>query len=230
MSNPDDARPTRQLLRYLQALCSDTRNVVWVVSGRDGATLEAWLGKIQHLGLSAEHGSFMKMPDSGDWIDMLANKPMGWKPKALEVFEKYAASTPGSVVEQKKSSITWHYRNALNPQHALEQLEACYTEMEQLNQDVDILRGKMNLEVRSLLVNKGEVVKRIHQSVQPDFVLCAGDDRTDEDMFRALLPFSAAYSVSIGPRDKETLAAFCIDTSEEFVACLGSMAAAPCAL
>lgn len=36
-------------------------------------------------------------------------------------------------------------------------------------------------------VNKGEIVKRILAS-NPDtnLVLCAGDDKTDEDMFRAL--------------------------------------------
>lgn len=47
--------------------------------------------------------------------------------------------------------------------------------------------GKKNLEVRPMSVNKGEIVKRILAS-NPDtnLVICAGDDKTDEDMFRAL--------------------------------------------
>lgn len=53
---------------------------------------------------------------------------------------------------------------------------------------IDILVGKKNLEVRPSAVNKGEIVKRIlYQNPDAEFVFCAGDDKTDEDMFRALL-------------------------------------------
>ena len=47
--------------------------------------------------------------------------------------------------------------------------------------------GKKNLEVRPLAVNKGEIVRRlIYEHPDVDFVFCAGDDKTDEDMFRSL--------------------------------------------
>jgi trehalose 6-phosphate synthase/phosphatase len=50
------------------------------------------------------------------------------------------------------------------------------------------LVGKKNLEVRPSAVNKGEIVKRIlYLNPDAEFVFCAGDDKTDEDMFRALL-------------------------------------------
>ncbi len=53
-----------------------------------------------------------------------------------------------------------------------------------------VLVGKKNLEVRPLAVNKGEIVKRIlYFHPDAEFVFCAGDDKTDEDMFRALLLF-----------------------------------------
>jgi trehalose 6-phosphate synthase/phosphatase len=53
---------------------------------------------------------------------------------------------------------------------------------------IDILVGKKNLEVRPSAVNKGEIVKRIlYENPDAEFVFCAGDDKTDEDMFRALL-------------------------------------------
>ncbi|KAI9268056.1 trehalose-phosphatase-domain-containing protein [Phascolomyces articulosus] len=225
VSNPDDARPSRALLRYLQALCHDPANVVWIVSGRDQATLESWIGSsVQGIGLSAEHGSFMKLPGEGSiWVDMLATADMGWQSTALEIFESFTAQTPGTVVEQKKASITWHYRNAHDSDFALKQVEACFEQLQKIS-GVDILRGKMNLEVRSLLVNKGNVVQRIQQSVGADFVLCAGDDRTDEDMFRALKK-EPAYCVLIGPQDKETEARYSVPTSEQFVASVGQLAA-----
>ena len=48
-----------------------------------------------------------------------------------------------------------------------------------------------------MAVNKGEIVKRILYS-HPDaeFIFCAGDDKTDEDMFRALLLFPQDRSPS----------------------------------
>ncbi|KAI9312686.1 trehalose-phosphatase-domain-containing protein [Dichotomocladium elegans] len=232
VSNPDDARPTPALLHYLQTLCKDPRNVVWVVSGRDQATLEAWLGQIKGLGLSAEHGSFMKHPDQQAWIDMLAQASpdmMRWQSRALKIFSEFTAETPGTVVEQKKASITWHYRNALDAQQALAQVEACHDRLVGLQGGgggggIDILRGKMNLEVRSLLVNKGHVVRRIQEEVAADFILCAGDDRTDEDMFRALANYpGAANCVHIGHQNVDTLAQSSIESPEQFVAFLGQL-------
>ena len=52
---------------------------------------------------------------------------------------------------------------------------------------IEVLVGKKNLEVRPLAVNKGEIVRRIiYKNPGAEFVFCAGDDKTDEDMFRAL--------------------------------------------
>lgn len=53
--------------------------------------------------------------------------------------------------------------------------------------------GKKNLEVRPLAVNKGQIVKRILAAYPAaEFVFCAGDDKTDEDMFRALTAVNRA--------------------------------------
>jgi trehalose 6-phosphate synthase/phosphatase len=50
-----------------------------------------------------------------------------------------------------------------------------------------VLVGKKNLEVRPIAINKGEIVKRIlYNNPDAEFVFCAGDDKTDEDMFRAI--------------------------------------------
>ena len=58
-----------------------------------------------------------------------------------------------------------------------------------------VLVGKKNLEVRPLAVNKGEIVKRIlYLNPDAEFIFCAGDDKTDEDMFRALLLFQSPPS------------------------------------
>lgn len=67
---------------------------------------------------------------------------------------------------------------------------------------IEVMVGKKNLEVRPLAVNKGEIVKRIlaaHPSAE--FVFCAGDDKTDEDMFRALTAVNRAGETSLALLD-----------------------------
>lgn len=72
-----------------------------------------------------------------------------------------------------------------------------------------VLVGKKNLEVRPLAVNKGEIVKRIlYHNPDAEFVFCAGDDKTDEDMFRALLLFNGDKThVKLDPPLSVTLVA-----------------------
>ena len=50
-----------------------------------------------------------------------------------------------------------------------------------------------------MAVNKGEIVKRIlYENPDAEFVFCAGDDKTDEDMFRALAPFTLRAASAAG--------------------------------
>jgi len=52
---------------------------------------------------------------------------------------------------------------------------------------IDVIVGKKNLEVRPAHTHKGEIVKRLtYQHADVDFLICVGDDKTDEDMFRAV--------------------------------------------
>lgn len=59
--------------------------------------------------------------------------------------------------------------------------------------DVEVMTGKANVEVRPKFVNKGEIVKRLVADYgegpddMPEFVLCLGDDVTDEGTSYCLL-------------------------------------------
>jgi trehalose-phosphatase len=54
-----------------------------------------------------------------------------------------------------------------------------------VNYPIDIIQGKKNLEIRPALMNKGEIAKAIlNLYSKASFIFCAGDDRTDEDMFQ----------------------------------------------
>lgn len=56
------AGPTKELKRILEALCSDEKNVVFVLSGKELYAVSEFFGDVKELGLGAEHGFFYKWP------------------------------------------------------------------------------------------------------------------------------------------------------------------------
>ncbi|RIA80605.1 glycosyltransferase family 20 protein [Glomus cerebriforme] len=227
---PSAAAPPPHMLEALEGLADDPNNAVWVVSGRDLNALDNWLGSIKRLGFSAEHGSFLKNPESDKWINLTEDIDMSWKNDVLEIFTYYTERTQGSFIEHKRSSITWHYRQA-DPEYGAFQAKECQNHLEGAilpKLPVEILLGKKNLEVRPTTINKGEIVKRLlisHPDV--DFVFCAGDDRTDEDMFRALrrseLSSDSYFCTTIGASNKKTLAGWHVNSPEELIQAMHKM-------
>jgi trehalose 6-phosphate synthase/phosphatase len=48
------------VLRLLDELCADPRNIVFLVSGRRKEQLAAWFAPCEKLGICAEHGYFTR--------------------------------------------------------------------------------------------------------------------------------------------------------------------------
>ncbi|KAJ6504035.1 trehalose-6-phosphate phosphatase [Mycena vulgaris] len=193
VKTPSMAVPTPATLEALERLSADPRNVVYIISGRDGAFLEQHLGHLARVGFSAEHGGFVRAPGVGQpWTNFTEKLDMSWMGEVEEVFRYYTERTTGSHIEMKKSSITWHYR-ATDPEWGQFQCRQCQDLLENNlahKRPIEVLVGKKNLEVRPIAINKGEIVKRLlYKNPDAEFVFCAGDDKTDEDMFRALILF-----------------------------------------
>lgn len=97
VKEPSAAVPTDKLLRTLRALAQDKKNQVWIISGRDQEFLEKYLGDIPGLGLSAEHGCFLRKPftPKDAWINLTENLDMSWQRDVLDIFEYYTERTIG---------------------------------------------------------------------------------------------------------------------------------------
>jgi len=231
-SRPDDAIPSQDMIDYLKQLCADPDNTLWVISGRDEAFLEHHLGHIPNLGLSAEHGCFIRDPGSSNWVNLAEQIDMAeWKAQAAKIFQKYADSTPGSFIENKKCALTWHYRQADKKQGPA-MAEECHRHLEKEiipHFAVNVLVGKMNLEVRPSALSKGEIVKNLlSKHNQVDFIFCAGDDQTDEDMFISLRDSSqidqdATFSCLVGSGRSETQANYFVSSPADIVHVLSIM-------
>lgn len=186
VKDPEAALPSRRLLEAMEKLSNDPKNIIYIISGRDERFLSKHLGHLKNIGFSAEHGGYIKEPGQDEWQNLTKELDMSWMGDVRQVFEYYTERTSGSNIEQKKSSITWHYRNA-DPDYGVFQAKECQAHLDnfaaQEKYAVEIMVGKKNLEVRPLAVNKGEIVKRLtYEHPDAEFVFCAGDDRTDEDM------------------------------------------------
>ncbi|KKK14428.1 putative alpha,alpha-trehalose-phosphate synthase subunit Tps2 [Aspergillus rambellii] len=218
VKDPQAAIPSDRVLRTLKSLAADPRNAVWIISGRDQAFLDEWMGHIPELGLSAEHGCFIRMPRSDDWENLAEQSNMAWQKEVMDTFQHFTERTQGSFIERKRVALTWHYRRA-DPEYGAFQARECRKQLENTvgkKWDVEVMAGKANLEVRPTFVNKGFIATRLVNEYgngkAPEFVLCLGDDFTDEDMFRALqnsnLPPDHVFSVTVGASSKQTAASW----------------------
>ena len=208
VDDPADAGPTTALHNLLAKLAAFPGNDVIVVSGRSKTDLEKWLGDLP-ITLAAEHGAYMKSPGK-KWHHRGA-RTLGWKKSICTIMEIYAVRTPGAFVEEKDSSLVWHYRKS-PPYHAQKNMVILKQLLTQSlkGTDLKVHSGHKVLEVKSVSANKGiaasEFIKNNH-----DFIMAMGDDYTDEDMFSSLP--SHAFTVKVGPG--RTHARYRIDSVEE---------------
>jgi trehalose 6-phosphate synthase/phosphatase len=192
--NPQLARPGEELRLLLRALTElpDTRVVI--ISGRDRTTLQNWLGDLP-LDFIAEHGVWLRTAGE-DWqlFQPLRNE---WKRELRPVLELYVARTAGSFIEEKDYSLVWHYRRAdtdLGEVRAREMLS--HLSFMTANTDLQVLEGNKVVEIKNAGLNKGTAAARWLERYTPAFALAIGDDRTDEDTFRAMP--DSAYTVRVG--------------------------------
>ncbi len=191
------ATPGGELKRLLAELCAQPRNHVHLVSGRNREWLEDWFGDLA-ASLHAEHGFWSRRAPGAPWVS-IAEVSVDWKTKVRNIFEEFAARTPGVDVEEKTASLAWHYRLADPEFGAWQAKELCEHLANALsNSPVEVLLGDKVIEVRMHGINKGVVAARaLAENGGDACVLAMGDDQTDEDMFAALP--ENAFTVHVGP-------------------------------
>ena len=207
---PESAIPTKKLLDVLRKLIEINNTQVSIISGRNKEFLEKWFGKMK-ITLFAEHGHFKKEPNS-EWIqkNFTENK---WKKNFLPIFNDFSDRTPGTFVEEKNSCLVWHYRKT-DPELAIDRVVELKTIIKSMiSQNLSMFDGNKTIEILNSEVNKGTAVNEIIGKDDFDFVFCAGDDVSDEYMFKNLPADS--ISVMVGVKNKN--AKFFMENSLEMI-------------
>lgn len=213
---PDLAIPDAKLLSIIDRLCKLLNTDVAIVSGRDQAFLDKWFAKLP-ITLVAEHGHYIKRKGA-EWNGSITGKKE-WMADVLPIFETFTDRTPGTFIEEKHNSLVWHYRKT-DPELAAGRVVEIKTVLSSLISDeVTILDMDKALEVVDRQVNKGSAVFEIKNQGDYDFILCIGDDVTDENMFVSLPDH--AYTVKVGR--KPTAAKYYIESVAQVKALLLGM-------
>ena len=222
-ADPNAAVPDRRLLELLENLGSQEGNEVFLISGRSSSWLEKHFGHLP-IGLVAEHGDRYKFRDEKWRLEV----PMytEWKEKVHNIMDMYVRRCANTFKEEKEFSMVWHYRNANQEEASLRAHELVGDLNDYIhNRHLQVLLGNKIVEVRHSGVNKGSFVRKLVQKRSRDFIFAAGDDRTDEDMFKALLEVSKPFSIKIG--HEATYAKYNLYTPQMLVSLLESISHLP---
>lgn len=184
---------TRFLLDRLALL---PRVVIALVSGRGAEDAQriagvdgAWVVGNHGYELMDPHGAVTVRPEAAVYESAMAEAER--QLSTLDFME-------GALVENKRWTISVHYRNVKSDVTALE------TRARRVAADLGlrVTEGKKVIEFRPpIAVDKGtaslEFVQR-HGLLPDGAALYAGDDRTDEDAFCALRPTKRAVTIQVG--------------------------------
>lgn len=194
-ARPTDARPDEELLDVLGRLGAQEQTQLVIISGRDRVTLDKWLGQT-HAALIAEHGAWRKTSE-GKWMSPVPRR-QEWKELIRPILEVFTDRTPGSDIEEKNFSLVWHYRR-VEPELAMIRTQEIKDAVSKLiaNMDLGVFEGNKILEIKKSVIHKGQAATSWLAEANWPFILAAGDDYTDEDLFSALP--EDAYSIKIGP-------------------------------
>ncbi|KAF8407578.1 hypothetical protein HHK36_006712 [Tetracentron sinense] len=234
-----DKSPSSKSIEILNSLCKDKNNVVFLVSARSRKTLSEWFAPCEKLGIAAEHGYFLRLKRDVEWETRVpvAVADCSWKQIAEPVMKLYTETTDGSTIEDKETSLVWCYEDA-DPDFGSCQAKELLDHLESVlaNEPVSVKSGQNIVEVKPQGVSKGLVAERLLSTMQergmlPDFVLCIGDDRSDEDMFEvitssvagpSLSPVAEVFACTVGR--KPSKAKYYLDDTVEIVRLMQGLA------
>ena len=218
---PQTAVPSSDLIEILDRLVQHKHSVIALISGRSRADLERWFAGIPNLWIAAEHGAVLWSPVSRNWEQPHHAASDEWKKCVYPILDHFVDRTPGSFIEEKEFSLVWHYRMA-DPEFGDWLANDLVANLDHMlaESPVKAVKGQKTVEVKSLWANKGQVYSRLlHPDAVPDFIMAAGDDVTDEDLF-AQLPESA-WTIHVGRN--QSRARYYLSNPDEMVALLAKL-------
>jgi trehalose 6-phosphate synthase/phosphatase len=223
----------------LTELTDDPANIVYVMSSRMPEEMERLFRQVNHLGLIAENGCFVRKPDSDEWSN-LADKHsiQKWKTAVSPILAYFKVRSEGSWVEERHCSLVFHHGSAEDRLSAGRLAAECADHINDAcaGHGVHAIPVEGALIVETSSTNKAtaaakvwkwslEASKQNEEVSKPDFLLIIGDNREDEPVFRwankleDAKAVDYAMTVTLGSRSTEARATLTQGVTGSFFFC-----------
>jgi trehalose 6-phosphate synthase/phosphatase len=192
---PKDAVPSEKIMKLIKNLAARPNMEIVIITGRDSQQIEGFLGHLP-VNIIAEHGAMIKKKNV--WQNHLENDCQ-WKNALFPVLVEYTLNCPGSFVEEKKFSLCWHYRKSKEKsgrEYSRDLIDEVDWYLKKYN--LKVLDGKKVVEILPANTDKGKAALMLLNEKSYDCVISIGDDQTDEDIFKALLPLENCHTIKVG--------------------------------
>jgi trehalose 6-phosphate phosphatase len=187
VDDPSDAVPQEGVADVLARLAAVDGVTVALVSGRGVDDLRATSGIDGPFRWIGSHGAEFDGPLEGDLA--------GRRDALRDSLAALVDATPGARLEVKPASVAVHVRQVRDRAAAGDLLERARAAVDS---SLTLKPGKEVLEVAVTDADKGSALRRLRAELGPAVALYLGDDRTDEDGFRALRPDDVTIKVGDG--------------------------------
>jgi trehalose 6-phosphate phosphatase len=191
---PDTVDVPSDLADQLDRALADFDHAFAVLTGREIADIDRFLSPLQ-LPVAGAHGAQRRRADGT--LEEVDAEISAAADAIAQAIRPLIEANPALLMEAKDGAVALHYRQA-------PELEGvCHLAMQEALQDhpqFTLVPGKMVLEARAIGFDKGAALRAFMQ--EEPFVgrtpIFIGDDRTDEDAFRAAQELGG-IGIKLGP-------------------------------
>jgi trehalose 6-phosphate phosphatase len=192
--SPEAVHVPDDLAGQIERLTRDLDNAFAVITGREIADIDRFLSPL-HLPVAGAHGSQRRRADGT--MEQVDEELIHGAEEITRAIEPLAIAHPELLIEPKPGAVALHYRKAPNL------ADACLRALEEVLADhpqYSLVEGKMVYEARPIGFDKGGALRAFMKEEPfigriPIFI---GDDRTDEDAFRAAQELGGV-GIKLGP-------------------------------
>jgi trehalose 6-phosphate phosphatase len=186
--DPSAAVPEPGVAEALGRLAAVPGVTVALVSGRGVADLQSTSGLSGPFRWVGSHGEEFDGPLSGE----LAER----RDALVELLGPVVAGVPEARLEVKPASVAVHVRQVADRAAAAALLDDAAA---LVDSSLTLKPGKDVLEITLTDADKGTALRRLVTEIGASAAMYLGDDVTDEDGFRALLPDGLTVKIGDGP-------------------------------
>ncbi len=230
VSRPEEALLSPQMKDRLIDLAGIPGVSVGIISGRGLDEVKSMVG-IEEIYYAGNHGLEIEGPEL-DYVNPEALKSVSVIAGLTQRFSELFRSTEGVIIQNKKFSMSVHYR-LVKPED-VEMVATTVRETVQPyidNGSIRLFPGKKVWEIRPPIDwDKGKAVESIRRLVSEKLLksdiltVFLGDDTTDEDGFRVVRP-PDGWSIYVGPETSQSSAGYYLKDTPEVGRLLQRLAA-----